>query len=128
MSWAVGLVVGQSAEMPSARICAPQQMISKESRPAQIDGGLRREVADWASAGRLVLRLPANRPVGEFTDQVGVPVVAGVLLDHVDVDPAQGAGFTRPGKTGVVKTAGSGRVAARLVLGQRRTGPEIEAD
>jgi hypothetical protein len=39
----------------------------------------------------LLLRLPANRPAGEFADQVGVPVVAGVLLDHVKVDPLQGA-------------------------------------
>jgi hypothetical protein len=65
----------------------------------------------------LLLRLPANRPVGELADQVGVPVVAGVLLDHVDVDPLQGAGFTYPGEAGVAETAGSGRLPARLALG-----------
>ena len=65
----------------------------------------------------MLLRLPANRPVGELADQVGLPVVAGVLLDHVDVDPLQGAGFTYPGEAGVAETAGSGRHPARLALG-----------
>ena len=46
-----------------------------------------------------------------------MPVVAGVLLDHVDVDPLQGAGFTYPGEAGVAETAGSGRLPARLALG-----------
>src|SRR6185437_3588049 len=74
-------------------------------------------VACRARACRLLLRLPANRPVGELADQVGLPVVAGVLLDHVDVDPLQGAGFTYPGEAGVAETAGSGRHPARLALG-----------
>jgi hypothetical protein len=47
-------------------------------------------------------------PVGEFTDQVGTPVVAGILLDHVDVDRSQGAGFTHPGEAGVVKAENGG--------------------
>ena len=64
----------------------------------------------------MLLRLPANRPVGELADQVGVPVVAGVLLDHVDVDPLQGAGFTYPGEAGVAETAGRGRLPARLAM------------
>ena len=36
-------------------------------------------------------RLIADRPVDELANEVGVAVVARVLLDHVDVDPAQRA-------------------------------------
>src|SRR5215472_9381848 len=70
-----------------------------------------------APSRRLFVRLPADRLVGEFTDQVGVPVVAGVLLDHVDVDPSQGARFTASGQPGVAETAGGGCLPARLAFG-----------
>ena len=34
----------------------------------------------------------ADRPVDQFPHQVSMPVVLGVLLDHVVVDPAQATG------------------------------------
>jgi hypothetical protein len=33
--------------------------------------------------------LPADGFIDEFSDEIGVPIVPGVLLDHVKVDPAQ---------------------------------------
>ena len=64
---------------------------------------------EWSRTGQepagCFWRLPADRPVGEFTNQVGVPVVARVLRAHVDVDPPQRAGFTPPGEASVVENA-----------------------
>jgi len=36
-------------------------------------------------------RLPTDRAIDELSDEVGVTVVAGVLLDHVGIDPSQRA-------------------------------------
>jgi len=72
--------------------------------------------AQAAQIGRLLSRLPAHRPVGEFTNQVGVAVVTGVLLDHMDVDPPEGAGFTASGEAGVVEAPGGGCLPTRLAL------------
>ena len=42
----------------------------------------------WRSARRRVESSVASRAVDGFTQQVGVAVVAGILLDHVQQDPA----------------------------------------
>src|SRR4051812_14473590 len=44
------------------------------------------EARPWAAQPNA---LPADRPVDQLADEVGMPVVPGVLLDHVHVDPAQ---------------------------------------
>ena len=51
--------------------------------------------------------LPAHTSVDELTDEVGVAVVAGILLDHVNVDPAQRARLAAR-LSGVIKLAGRG--------------------
>ena len=57
--------------------------------------------------------LVADAAVDELADEVGVPVVAGVLLDHVVVDPAQRARLAAP-DTGVVERRGRPRRGDRL--------------
>lgn len=61
--------------------------------------------------------LPTGRAVDGFAQQVGMPVVAGVLLDHVAQDPAQaGAPCVRPGpRRRLLEPTGIGR------LGQARS-------
>jgi hypothetical protein len=46
-------------------------------------------VHGWAVHRGLAAKLYAGGAVDSLPDQVGVAVVAGVLLDHVDVDPAE---------------------------------------
>src|SRR5690606_22528180 len=60
--------------------------------------------APGAQAGS-VRRSPADLAVDHLADQVGVAVVAGVLLDHVRVDPAQGALLAAAVQAGVVEGA-----------------------
>jgi hypothetical protein len=90
--------------------------VQQVRRPVMAIGAIRRTVV----VVRVMIRLPANRPVGEFTNQICVPVVAGVFLDHVDVDPPEGARFIPPGQPGVAETPGGGRVPARRALGLPR--------
>ena len=59
---------------------------------------------------------PADTAVPQFTDQIGMPVVACVLLDHVDIDPPQRARLPVP-QTGVVQRMGPGRSATGVALG-----------
>ena len=54
--------------------------------------------------------------VDHLPDEVGVAVVAGVLLDHVGVNPAQGHRFAAP-EPGVREVVGGGGPPARLALG-----------
>ena len=72
--------------------------------------------ADGLLSARGLVRSPADSSVDELTDKVSMPVVAGVLLDHVGVDPPQGAGLAVP-QPGVIQAAGCGRCAAGLALG-----------
>jgi hypothetical protein len=51
----------------------------------------------------------AGGAVDALAEQVGVAVVAGVLLDHVEVDPAQRAGLTADEKRVVQAGAGDRR-------------------
>jgi aminoglycoside phosphotransferase (APT) family kinase protein len=95
---------------------SPKPCCTTARREARDETGPNAAQRNWCPAS-CRCALPADRPVGELTDQVGVPVVAGVLLDHVDVDPPQGAGFTCPGEAGVAEAAGIGRLPARLAFG-----------
>src|SRR6185503_10549085 len=68
--------------------------------------------ADPRSAGqRSARRIVANTPVDRFPDEVGVAVVARVLLDHVEQDVAQAGGRA-------VRPAGPSR---RSAVGHRRS-------
>ena len=67
------------------------------------------------SAGRPLL---PHRPVHRFPDEIGVAVVPGVLLDHVNQDPAQAGGLTGgPGTPGKLPQA-----IVRQGFGQKRPG------
>src|SRR5579872_1165876 len=61
-------------------------------------------------------RLAADLAVDDLADEVGVAVVPGVLLDHVEVDPAEREGVARRPGPDLVQTAAGGRPATRLAL------------
>ena len=61
----------------------------------------------------LTPRLVAGRPVDTFAEKIGVAVVACVLLDHVQVDPADGLLADDP----VERVARGGGPAALHLLG-----------
>src|SRR5690349_19791974 len=72
-----------------------------------------------AAASAVMEALLAGGAVNAFTEEIGVAVVAGVLLDHVDVDPAKGDVVVEalPATDGVEAVDG-GRVLPRpLALG-----------
>src|SRR5439155_21632027 len=60
--------------------------------------------------------LPAHLAVDQFSDEVGVAVVAGVLLDHVVVDPPEGDRFTSS-HARVVEVEPGGGPAAGVAFG-----------
>src|SRR5579872_7555404 len=60
--------------------------------------------------------LAAHRPVDELADEVGVPVVPGVLLDHVGVDPPQRAVDAPSREADVVERPAGGRLPAGFAL------------
>src|SRR5580693_794578 len=62
------------------------------------------------------LALNARGAVNAFADQVGVAVVAGVLLDQVDVDPAE-ADVLAHEPAGVGQGAGGAEIAGAGDLG-----------
>src|ERR1035437_3248838 len=57
----------------------------------------------------------AGRPVNAFAEQIGMAVVTGILLDHVDVDPAQ-RDLVSPSFEGVVQGLGPGSLVSGLAL------------
>jgi hypothetical protein len=60
--------------------------------------------------------LPANSAIEHFADEVGVAVVAGIVLGHVGVYPTEGNGLA-PTQTGVVEAMARRSLAARFALG-----------
>src|SRR5262249_58638291 len=63
----------------------------------------------------------AGKPVDRLADQVGVAVVAGVLLDHVEVDPAQRDLLALPVDEGLVQPVAGGPLPRPGALaGERR--------
>ena len=67
-----------------------------------------------------------TRPSASSRQEIGMTVVARILLDHVDVDPAQGTWLTAP-YAGVIELVPRGCVAAVLALGLPRTKVSLPA-
>ena len=75
----------------------------------------------WSDLRLSACRLVAGHAVDQLAQQVGVPVVPRVLLDHVQVDPPQVDHVTGP--RGWLNVSSSDRPGGRLV-GRRALGRE----
>src|SRR5512138_3434771 len=75
--------------VPALQGCAAVGVLLPPRRVPEWDTGGLREKGGQQSARRIM----ADTPVDRFSDEVGVAIVACVLLDHVEQDVAQAGGW-----------------------------------